>query len=1502
MAGYELATAYVTLAVESSQISKAIGAGFAGGDKVAAKSGKSMGKAMGDAFSKEKGPDFDKLADDAAKADKRVQASAEQVARKRSDAARQVEIAEQKVLETREKSIARDRDVVNAEKQLAAARKQGDPDDVAAAEDRLARARDAAAPTSADMAAEDRLAKAKRSYIDVSRDGVQTLSRFAQEQDQANTKLKEARRAADDADRSTDKAAGAFARMGDRVKAAMQGDFKGAFRRVERDGEDAAEEIERDFKRSGNDSARGFGSNFKSGLAGALGGLTAYFGLSEALDLGKFAVSGAADLEQSIGGVQTVFKDSANQMLAWSEAADQSLGLTENEYNEFAAKLGASLKNAGTPMDELGGKTNDLIAMGADLASLYGGTTAEAVDALGSALRGEMDPIERYGISLNDAALTAEGLAMGIEKTGGSFSTQEKQLISMSLLQKQSADATGNFAREQDTASNVAQRLTAKLKETATEVGGRLTPFLADLGSWFLDKGIPALEDFGGSIGSLWDLMVNGNFDGNLFGLEEDDPIVGNLLDLREAVLDVVDEWGNVVQSIDWSGLLEGAKGVGEWFLNDGIPALTDFVEALAELPGWISQNQAWLITLGVSLGVAGAAAWIASGGLTAVGLSIKGVFLSISTGIKSIPVIGWVIAAIGLLVTALVWFFTQTEVGQEIWAKVWSGIKTAAGAVVEWFTGTAWPALKAAWDAIAGAAVWLWQNVMVPAWNGIMAAVSAVIGWVTGTAVPWLQSAWQAIASAAQWLWQNVIQPVWDGIRLAIAVAVTAVLAYIDLLKWYWSSVLAPVAMWLWNNVIKPVWAGIQSAIGAVVTWFTGTAWPILKAAWNAVAAAAMWLWRNVLQPAWNGIRSAISAVVTWFRDTAWPLLSTVIGWIATKFDQFKLGLSIIWSFIRNNVIGPVVSWFRDTVWPIFSNIIGQIRDRFSWFRDRLGEVWSFIRDSIINPVVNWFMDTVKPKIDDFIGKVKDGFTGLKDGVLKAWDGIRDGLKKPVNGVIGIYNDHIAGNFNKVIETIFGKDGGEKYKLSEMTPFATGGILPGRSSWRDGDDQIISARRGEGVLVSEGLRDRESQSLFLRANHAARTRGTSFANFVSGAFAGGGIVKLRSPFSGSYPRGDGFGARGRRHKGIDWPMPSGAILKAVGAGSVSHSWNPSAGKKLELSIGNGLVAGYHHLSSYIAGRGAQVAAGADVARVGSTGRSSGPHLHFSLKRDGKYVDPLPYLGSGGAAGTGESGSWWNPFDGLWSSIKEKVASAVGEGTAGSMVSKVVENTIGGIGDWVTGKLGEFGDWGMEQVDGAVQGVKATRWTPVATQALSMEGAFSGANLQALLRRMNQESGFNPRAVNDWDSNARAGTPSKGLMQVIPPTFRAYARPGYDKDIFDPLSNILASIRYTRATYPSLAAGWNRKGGYALGGIVDKPFLYDNGGWLNPGELSISQTQKPEAVLTDSQWRTMARLAEENLAEPRGGDTWNIYGGDAEEAAERAYRKFRRVEALRAKR
>ncbi|MFD5069138.1 transglycosylase SLT domain-containing protein [Streptomyces sp. NPDC058369] len=115
------------------------------------------------------------------------------------------------------------------------------------------------------------------------------------------------------------------------------------------------------------------------------------------------------------------------------------------------------------------------------------------------------------------------------------------------------------------------------------------------------------------------------------------------------------------------------------------------------------------------------------------------------------------------------------------------------------------------------------------------------------------------------------------------------------------------------------------------------------------------------------------------------------------------------------------------------------------------------------------------------------------------------------------------------------------------------------------------------------------------------------------------------------------------------------------------------------------------------------------------------------------------------------------------------------------------------------------------------KGSAVTRWTPQVKAALAQLGLPASA-LDLVLHRINVESGGNPAAINNWDSNAKAGHPSQGLMQTIPSTFAAYAGPYRSRGILDPFANIYAGLNYARSRYGSgwqLALRGNK--GYATG-------------------------------------------------------------------------------------
>ena len=168
-----------------------------------------------------------------------------------------------------------------------------------------------------------------------------------------------------------------------------------------------------------------------------------------------------------------------------------------------------------------------------------------------------------------------------------------------------------------------------------------------------------------------------------------------------------------------------------------------------------------------------------------------------------------------------------------------------------------------------------------------------------------------------------------------------------------------------------------------------------------------------------------------------------------------------------------------------------------------------------------------------------------------------------------------------------------------------------------------------------------------------------------------------------------------------------------------------------------------------------------------------------------------------------------------------------------SMAKNAVRGTVGIATKFIKDKLKDFGGSGSGVNYKPSAGVE--QWRATAKKALELTNQFTEANLNRLLMQMKSESGGNPNAINNWDINAKMGIPSKGLMQVIDPTFKAYAMKGFDKNIYDPMSNILAAIRYTLAQYGSLERGWKGHG-------------YANGGFPKVGEMFYARESGPELV------------------------------------------------------
>ncbi len=132
----------------------------------------------------------------------------------------------------------------------------------------------------------------------------------------------------------------------------------------------------------------------------------------------------------------------------------------------------------------------------------------------------------------------------------------------------------------------------------------------------------------------------------------------------------------------------------------------------------------------------------------------------------------------------------------------------------------------------------------------------------------------------------------------------------------------------------------------------------------------------------------------------------------------------------------------------------------------------------------------------------------------------------------------------------------------------------------------------------------------------------------------GGGLGALLAPVVGAIGGVFGESRVGHTHQGIDYEVGQGTTVKAARGGRVSYAGAQGTyGLLVVIDHGSGVTTKYAHLSRITVSIGDDVQAGQTIGLSGSTGRSTGPHLHFELRKDGKAIDPTPYLGTAGSVG-----------------------------------------------------------------------------------------------------------------------------------------------------------------------------------------------------------------------------------------------------------------------------
>jgi phage-related protein len=187
----------------------------------------------------------------------------------------------------------------------------------------------------------------------------------------------------------------------------------------------------------------------------------------------------ASDLEETLSKTNVLFGKSATEVVKFSESAAKGLGQSKQQALDAAATFATFGKAAGLAGDDLVGFSTDFVGLASDLASFNNTSPEQAINAIGSALRGESEPLRSYGVLLNDAALRQAALELGIVKTTkDALTPQQKVLAAQKVIYEQTTAAQGDFARTSDGLANSTRILEAQQANLNSNIGQTFLPIM----------------------------------------------------------------------------------------------------------------------------------------------------------------------------------------------------------------------------------------------------------------------------------------------------------------------------------------------------------------------------------------------------------------------------------------------------------------------------------------------------------------------------------------------------------------------------------------------------------------------------------------------------------------------------------------------------------------------------------------------------------------------------------------------------------------------------------------------------------------------------------------------------------------------------------------------------------------------------------------------------------------------------------------------------------------
>lgn len=224
------------------------------------------------------------------------------------------------------------------------------------------------------------------------------------------------------------------------------------------------------------------------------GAMVAAFAVDQVLDFGKAAIDMASDVQESTSKLDALVGKHAGIAEAFAKDA-WKLGLSRQEAIGATADFAHLFNTLGLGKKEAANASVEFTQLAIDMASFSNTSVDEAITALGAGLRGESEPLRKYGVLLDDATLRSYALRHGIIDVNRQLTPQEKAMAAMGVIMRQTKKAQGDAARTADQHAGSVKRLTAFMDNATLAIGEALLPAVDELVG-ALDKiVIPALSE-----------------------------------------------------------------------------------------------------------------------------------------------------------------------------------------------------------------------------------------------------------------------------------------------------------------------------------------------------------------------------------------------------------------------------------------------------------------------------------------------------------------------------------------------------------------------------------------------------------------------------------------------------------------------------------------------------------------------------------------------------------------------------------------------------------------------------------------------------------------------------------------------------------------------------------------------------------------------------------------------------------------------------------------------